>query len=269
MFRQTGLTVYFMVVACVFAGPMWASEKSPVTTEGDSIVWFDSTGAYHYGGLLEYINEVLADTSKDPDFSEILKKTVPGKKTVTVGDLPRIAAAFDPLKHTAAVYIQGAEYLEKHKTLVKDAFKDPAAAPGLLTLKAFGIQGQGNIAMVPGSTQTNLLLAIPADPLILAGAGNTPLNNAPQMEAVFIKASQTPDWQPHARRSQVMSTGVSTLFNLHPGPWIVYMNQYSVIVQCYRVLIQPGSNELTADQICFRPRLGSKTETKGDDASKQ
>jgi len=269
MFRKTGLTMSVICLCLAIAGVPAVAADTGKTPAEDMTVWFDHTGAYHCGGLVEYMNDVLGETKKDPEFAEVLKVVLPGRKKVTVADLPKIGAGFNPLKHTAAVYISGADYLQAHAKTVKDAFQTPAEASGVLTIKSFGIQGQGNIGMIQGSTPTNLLLAVPADPVMLASATNASMNTAPVMETVFLSARESADWISHAQRSQVMATGVSNLFNLHPGPWIIYMNQNSVIVQCYRVIIAPGSNNLTADQICFRPRLGTRTDDTGDKPAKK
>ncbi|MBN1296134.1 hypothetical protein JXA80_05090 [bacterium] len=261
------LAVFSLIVQSVFAtgaaGPEPTQDVDP-----EAVVWFDGRGAYHQGGLLSYLNNILAGVQSDPCMQAALKKTFPGKARIDMRDVRRLAVALDPLTQPCAILYPDSETLQTTRSALLNHFAQPPQAQGTVTIKSFGIQSQGNVALFPGSSSTNILMALPADPVTLAGASNAVDGHAPVMESVFLRAAAQPEWVGLVRTGQVMATGETNLFNLHPGPWVLYLNQYGVIVQCYRMIVQPGANQLIADKTCFQPSFGKKTESGGQPEKK-
>lgn len=258
--------VFFLLILFIVMTSVAASTAAAESTAGEGlrIVWFDGKGCYHFDDPLPYLNAVLSGKLSDPEIATAIASVCRDRKNVTPDDLQGIAAALDPLKHTAAFYLSIESITASASKLIHDHFAAPAPAPASITIKSFGFTVQGDVSKFSGTDESNLLLAIPADPAVLVKATTESINNELQLETLLLRAADSDAWQTIARKTNIGAGGVSMLMNLKPGPWVFYMNQKDLITQCYRVIIPAGSfKELIADKVCMGPR--TRLVFKGDE----
>ena len=234
----------------------------------EKMVWFDGTGAYHYDDPTTYMNDVLSGKIKDKEVLEILKGVCKEQKTVSYEQLPLIAEALDPLKHTFFLCYPDDKQIEKNSQKIREYFTSELESSGSLTIKTFSFESRGDTSIFGGS-ESNTLLAIPADPLILKNATNEMNEQELTLEKALRDGVKTPEWSRFAQGTNLPPTGTIYLFDLHAGPWVIYMDRHGLITQCYRVIIGAGyKNELVAERTCCPPRtkfmLKSDEQTPGE-----
>jgi hypothetical protein len=219
------------------------------------MVWFDGAGTYHYDDPVPYLNKVLAGTVRDQEVLDILKEVCKDQKTIAHAHLPLIAAALEPLKHTFSICYPDENMIKANSRKIREFFESPSAVPGSLTIQTFSFQSRGDVSVLMGGNEGSTLLAIPADPLILKDASNEIDENGLPLEKALLAGAKSDEWSKHSRITNLTPGGTSYLFEMHTGPWIIFMDQGGLITQCYRVIIQPGSkNELIAEKTCCAPR---------------
>lgn len=261
MQREVKLMLIFFIGITMVAISLAAVKA--VAGNGQSIVWFDGEGSYHFEDPLPYLNDVLSGKIIDPEIAAAIASVCRDRKNVTQDDIVGIAGALDPLKHTAAFY-PSVESITGSSKVLLDHFRAPAAAMGSITIRSFGFMAQGPVSQLSGTNRSNLLLAIPADPAVLVKATTEIINDKLQLETVLLKAADSDAWNTMAQKLGIGIGGVSMLRNLKPGPWIFYMNQNDLVTQCYRVIISGGSTkELVLEKVCTGPR--KRLELKSDE----
>ncbi len=251
-FRRAVIAIIF------FSAVIWCGVNAAEDSKEKpfQIVWFDGAGLYHSSDPLPYLNDVLSGKVKDPEIQTMLTVVCKDKQTVTHDDIAKIADFLDPLKHTAAFYPLDEARLAAQQKIIRDHFASTVAATGSLNIKSLSFIAQGDVSKLTGAPDTNLLLAIPADPVIIGHTTIEVTDSGFQLEQTLVKAARESEWSSQSQQSTVAIGGVSTLLNLKPGPWIVYLNQKDLITQCYRVLIpSEGKKELVADKPCAPPRI--------------
>lgn len=230
-----------------------AEEKEQVKPQ--KMVWFDGTGAYHYDDPVPYLNNVLSGAVRDQEVLDVLKEMCKDKKPIVHEHLPLIAAALEPMKHTFSICYPDENMIKNTSQRIREYFDSPSAVAGSLTIRTFSFQSRGDVSVLMGGDENSTLLAIPADPAILKDATNEIGEKGLPMERVLFEGAKSDEWRKHARITNLTPGGTSYLFEMHVGPWIIYMDQGGLITQCYRIVIQPGNkNELIAEKTCCAPR---------------
>jgi len=249
------LKIFLIITLCLIQNICHAENSSE-----NIMVWFDSDGLYHNSDILEYLNDVHAGKIKDSEIKDAISAVVSLNKTVTSRDIKAIAKKLDSISQTAAIYYPDINFLNKRRIELVRLFKKPSKPTGTLKFKFYGIQTQGNISLIPGSSNSFTVIAIPADPVILSNAVlEFTDEQIPILEKKLAEASETREWQAFSRQLIPSSTGIIELVNLHQGPWIIYQNLYGVLACCYRIQITPEKNqELVADKCLWKAGLRKK-----------
>ncbi|MBN1879237.1 hypothetical protein JW823_03925 [bacterium] len=252
--RKSAMMSLVILTMTSFVSLAGSIEKEQ-TTPPAAMVWFDGSGAYHYSDPIPYLNDVLSGKKKDSEIHAVLSTICKDRMEIVPKDLPLIAAAMNPLTQTAAFYPDDSQFITAGTKRIREHFASSAAATGSLSVKSFGFMAQGDSSRLTGVPDSNLLLAIPADPGIVSKATTHVDDSGLRLEKVLLTGADSPEWSGYAQRIPVGIAGMSMLFNLKPGPWIIYLNQKDLITQCYRVIIPVGTNkELIAEDICVPPR---------------
>ncbi len=213
---------------------------SPVVVK---MQWFDGSGAFHYDDPIVYINKVLAGEIKDAEISAALKEIKPEIEKVTVSDLQKIADVLQKRQSIAAIFLPGESNLSTdHDTLLK-SFQEKAAQNMfcILRLQGYGMEMKGPIGQLGGSS-TNLVLAVPADPLLIPQLTNEWEGNVRKVELLLTNAAQSEPWSRFASRAIMDSSGSTMLMNMLPGTWLVYVNQYGILTYLYRIIVRTDEN---------------------------
>lgn len=248
------LSILFPIVSAEDAG----------NAKPEKMVWFDGTGAYHYDDPTAYLNDVLSGKIKDKEVLEILTGVCKEKKTVTYEQLPLISAALDPLKHTFFLCYPDDKQLAANSQKIREFFGTQLESSGSLTIKTFSFETRGDISLLHGGIDSSTLLAIPADPMILKNATNETDKKELPLEKALREGAKSAEWSKFAQMTTLPPEGTTYLFDLHAGPWIIFMDRGGLITQCYRVIVGAGyKNELVAERTCCPPR--SKLSVKGSE----
>ncbi|MCD4655400.1 hypothetical protein K8T06_15875 [bacterium] len=246
---------FFLILLLVSLFGTGSAKKISKTPENIKMVWFDSDGLYHFGDILEYLNAVNCGKIKDKEIKTALSSVVKKGKKVTINDVKKVSETLDPLKQTAAIYYPDSGILEKKRADIIRLFGKSLETTGKLTVKFYGIQPQGQIGLIPGSTTTITMIAIPEDPVIMSTATTKFLDtHIPVLEKNLMDAANMKEWVPFAIKLVPSSTGTMNLVNLHQGPWIIYQNLYNILACCYRVQIEADHEKvLIADKLLWKP----------------
>ena len=251
------LLITFILIAIAGLNPIaFAGENKDNWIK--NCVWFDSKGVFHCGDIAEYLQKVKAGKIKDPEIEQAMKSLKIKGDKIKAKTIVAIASKLDPLNNTAAIYPQDENYLKKHKKLVVDHFSKESTSPGILTIQSYAVRKQGAAGLIPGSTSTNMFMAIPADPELLAGASlEKDMEGSPVLEQKLKAAVDDDEWTTRIVQLMPSELGKTNLPHLYPGPWIVYQNQYGIMAFCYRVQVKQGVNKkLVADQLLWQAQLG-------------
>jgi hypothetical protein len=246
--------IVWVLIAIVLSGSIFAEGDKVPEDNSKKLVWFDGFGAYHYDDPVDYFNKVLSGELKDPEAQMLLSTFCKDIQKVSSKDVLKIAAELDPLKHTLAIYYPDKKLTEKHRTIIVDHFGDKSSITAAINIKSFAFQIQGPVSQVKGANDINLLLAVPADPEVMKRATNLIVDDDLSLQKELLVAAKSPDWSQHAQISKIGEGGISYLLNLSPGPWIIYMNQRNLIIQCYRFIVKSDTqNDLIAEKISAPP----------------
>lgn len=244
-----------VMLLLVFLAPVSHAGK---VADYSSAVWFDSTGLFHSGDLLKYLNDVHSGSIKDHQIAKAISAVRKPGKTIKTRHVEKIARQLDPLKHTAAIYTVSSEDMSEHTKTVSEYFANPVGKPGTLDLLYYAIQLQGDAYSISGISDTNIMLALPADPRIASKLSlEIGQEGVPNLQSVMFAAVEHPKWNAMARHAIPPVTGKLKIGGLHPGPWIVFLNQHDCMNFCYRIQILPGkTTKITVTEPLWRVVLG-------------
>lgn len=69
------------------------------------------------------------------------------------------------------------------------------------------------------------------------------------LEKALREGAKSAEWSKFAQMTTLPPEGTTYLFDLHAGPWIIFMDRGGLITQCYRVIVGTGyKNELVAER---------------------
>ncbi len=249
--KVTGVFVMMLIAAI---GVLSAEVRSDDVTSM-KMVWFDSSGAYHYSNPLPYLNDVLQGKVENAELRGILKNLSKDAERIEKEHLPLIASAIDPLRHTFALYYPDDELIARTRDKVVNHFSAESETMANVTIRSYSFQIQGNVSMMSMGTGQNILIAVPADPAILTKATNKIVDDELVLFKLLKESTQTDQWKELSQTVQPGPDGTTVLFNLKPGPWIVFIDQSGLITQCYRMVVKPNQpNNLIADKVAAVPR---------------
>jgi glycosyltransferase 2 family protein len=259
-------TAYILMIMVLLTIGFTAADDASNTKNSMKVVWFDGTGAYHYSDPLPYMNNVLQGKVTDTELRSVLSDVCKDADKITKEHLVLIADALDPLGHTFALYYPNDELIARNREKIIEHFNRESEVSTQVNIRSFSFQSQGDVSMIlPGSGQSKLI-ALPADPERLTIATNQIVNDQLVMDKVLTESAKSPEWKHLAQIIQPSPDGNTLLFNLRPGPWIIYIDQKGLFTQCYRIILKPGqANELIADKTSAPPRKALKLRNKTEE----
>jgi len=203
--------------------------------------WFDGSGAFHYSSPVKYINQVISGSVKDQFFENTVKTLFPDAKELTEEYLVQLSAHLFE-SHSAAAFYHSRSQMEidGQRAIFLKRFKENAKsdARGTLKLQGYGLTTRGPSEKLSGSN-TNIVIAYPADPALIAQFTRCFSNRIPDVEKLILNAVSNGPAKEFSKQSKVDLIGRLEIEDMVPGWYLVWVNQYSILKYLYRIEVKP------------------------------